>query len=199
MWIRLILTLAIAFTFFGCPDTRTPDRDAGTGTSGSGGTVYDDEEGADADDIEEVDTITEDYTGPDYGEEDEAIESTELEIAEPADEDVVAFENWEPVFFGFDRASIPEDVRARLTRYAETLKQRPNITVLIEGHCDSRGTEAYNQALGERRAEAIRRFFAELGVDERQLRTISYGELRPRVEADNEAAWSQNRRVEFTF
>lgn len=105
--------------------------------------------------------------------------------------------DWQPVFFDFDQAQLTEVARRALTGYAELLQRDPRIRVLLEGHCDERGTESYNQALGERRAESVRRFLVNLGVSPQQLMTISYGEVRPLMTGSSEDAWRLNRRVEF--
>ena len=91
----------------------------------------------------------------------------------------------------------PPEAREELNQKAEVLRQYPDIRVRIEGHCDERGTVEYNLALGERRAEAARSYLIDLGIDPDRLTTVSYGEERPAVEGQNEAAWSQNRRDEF--
>lgn len=104
---------------------------------------------------------------------------------------------WSPVFFEFDQAQLTPDARQRLTGYAQQLKENMGWRILIEGHCDIRGTEAYNQALGEKRAEAVRRFLLDLGVTSGQMNTISYGELKPLLASETEDAWTMNRRAEF--
>jgi peptidoglycan-associated lipoprotein len=71
--------------------------------------------------------------------------------------------------------------------------------IVIEGHCDERGTAEYNIALGERRAKSVKRYLINLGVDSSQLSTISYGEERPADPGHNEAAWAKNRRAEFVI
>lgn len=103
----------------------------------------------------------------------------------------------EMIFFDFDRSDLKPEARETLQRKAEALRQFPEIQVRIEGHADERGTVEYNLALGERRAEAARQYLIDLGIDPDRMTTISYGEERPLVEGQNEAAWSQNRRDEF--
>lgn len=98
------------------------------------------------------------------------------------------------VFFDFDKSDLKPEARRTIERWAAWLKQYPNVTVTIEGHCDERGTREYNLALGERRANAAKNFLTSLGVDARRVSTISYGKERPAVVGSNEAAWSQNRR-----
>lgn len=103
------------------------------------------------------------------------------------------------IFFDFDRSDLREDARQTLQLKAEALRQFPDIRIRIEGHADERGTVEYNLALGERRADAARAYLVDLGIDPDRMTTISYGEERPQVEGQNEAAWSQNRRDEFVI
>ncbi len=77
------------------------------------------------------------------------------------------------------------------------LREYADLTLRIEGHCDERGSNEYNLALGQRRAEAVRRYLLSYGLDASRFNTISYGEERPLVRASSEDAWSQNRRSEF--
>jgi peptidoglycan-associated lipoprotein len=98
------------------------------------------------------------------------------------------------VFFDFDKSDLKPEARRTIERWAAWLKQYPNTTVTIEGHCDERGTREYNIALGERRASSAKNFLTSLGIDARRVATISYGKERPAVVGSNEAAWSQNRR-----
>lgn len=107
--------------------------------------------------------------------------------------------NLDDIYFDFDKSELREDARATLARHSETLRANSEIKVLIEGHCDERGTEEYNLALGERRAERVREYMVSLGISSARLRTISYGELRPRSMGHDEDAWSQNRRAYFNL
>ena len=101
------------------------------------------------------------------------------------------------VYFDFDRSELRDDARARLAKNADFLRQRTEFTVTIEGHCDERGTNEYNLALGERRAQAAKAYLVSLGVAESRLRTASYGEERPVCREANESCWQQNRRGHF--
>lgn len=101
------------------------------------------------------------------------------------------------VYFAFDRDELrPEGMQA-LQKVAGVLRKHQGLTVRIEGHCDERGTEEYNLALGHRRANAAAKYLRDLGVGDRQLDTISYGALRPAVDGHDETAWSKNRRDEL--
>ncbi len=101
------------------------------------------------------------------------------------------------VYFDFDSAILKVSEKGKLAAVVSFLKSDGNVAVQIEGHCDERGTEEYNRSLGERRALAIREELALEGVDPNRAVTISYGEDRPAVAGNNEAAWSKNRRGEF--
>ena len=82
---------------------------------------------------------------------------------------------------------------------ADHLKKTQNTVVQIEGHCDERGSIEYNLALGERRAQSVKNYLVQLGIDAARLSTISYGEEKPAAEGHDEAAWTKNRRAEFTL
>lgn len=101
------------------------------------------------------------------------------------------------VYFEFDKFDLKAESKDVLKQKAEILKKFPSIRVLVEGHCDERGTQEYNLALGERRARAAYEFLVMSGVNAGQLEMISYGKERPAVEGKGDAAWSKNRRDEF--
>ncbi|HUP48865.1 MAG TPA: peptidoglycan-associated lipoprotein Pal [Thermoanaerobaculia bacterium] len=102
-------------------------------------------------------------------------------------------------FFGFDESTLTADAQAALTGSASWLHANPQYNLLIEGHCDERGTEQYNLALGDRRAHTARQFLVALGVDAGRMRTVSYGEERPFALGSNESAWAQNRRAHLVI
>ena len=103
------------------------------------------------------------------------------------------------VYFDYDRADIRPEMRTVLQRNAEWLRRHPRVKMSIEGHCDERGTEEYNMALGQRRAEAVKSYLVSLGISSNRLSTISYGEERPADPGHSETAWAKNRRVEFSI
>jgi peptidoglycan-associated lipoprotein len=103
------------------------------------------------------------------------------------------------VYFAFDKWDLSDEMRKILDGDAAWLIAHPDVTVRVEGHCDERGTAEYNLALGEWRAVAVRRYLVAQGVAAPQLMTVSYGAEKPVVEGHDEAAWSKNRRVEFTL
>jgi peptidoglycan-associated lipoprotein len=101
------------------------------------------------------------------------------------------------IYFDFDKYDLKPEAKKLLTAKAELLKKYSSWKLLIEGHCDNRGTEEYNLALGERRARAAYEFLVVLGVPSSRLKVVSYGEERPAVDENNETAWAMNRRDEF--
>lgn len=103
------------------------------------------------------------------------------------------------VFFAFDKSDLTQASKDQLKKQAEWLKNHSNLKATFEGHCDDRGTREYNLALGERRAEAARKFLESQGIEASRLGTISYGKERPAVIGHDEQAWGQNRRAVTTL
>lgn len=101
------------------------------------------------------------------------------------------------IHFDYDKSDIKPEFRPVLMGIASIMKEFSGINIRIEGHCDERGTEAYNLALGERRGNSARQFLIDSGVSGGRIDTKSWGEVRPAAEGHNEEAWSQNRRDEF--
>ena len=120
-----------------------------------------------------------------------------LEVVElPAlQADLVAKAGSDTIYFGTDKYDIDEASRATLTAQAQWLIANPNVRASIEGHADERGTREYNQALGERRANAARDFLVSQGVPTSRLVVTSWGKERPVALGSNEDAWAQNRRA----
>jgi peptidoglycan-associated lipoprotein len=98
------------------------------------------------------------------------------------------------VYFGYDESSLSAEAQATLDRQAAFLKANPTIRIVIEGHCDERGTREYNLALGDRRASAARDYLVAKGVNSSRLATISYGKERPAVGGSNDTSYALNRR-----
>ena len=145
--------------------------------------------------------VMEDITiEPEVAEEIEDVVSGDIEL-EPRDDDTIYIEPlskaFADIYFEFDQYRILDSDVATLQGIAAWLQEYPDARVLIEGHCDERGTDEYNMALGEQRALAARRYIVGLGIDSSRLTTISYGEDRPVAFGDTEDAWSQNRRAHF--
>ena len=138
------------------------------------------------------------------------VDATPQPVAEEKEEVVVVEKKEEPVvykvpdvvmqediYFDFDKSTLTPAAQDNLLRKAEWLRENPDATVTIEGHCDERGTNEYNLALGDRRAESAKAFLIDLGIDPMRLTTISYGEERPVDPRHTEEAWAKNRRDHF--
>ena len=104
-----------------------------------------------------------------------------------------------PVYCGFDASSRAAGEMAKIEAVAEHLQAKPNRVVIIEGNCDERGSNEYNLSLGDLRATSIRKYLESLGVEPNRIQTKSYGEEKPAVAGQGEAAWSKNRRGEFAI
>jgi len=119
--------------------------------------------------------------------------------ARPAPQEFSATDALKPVYFAFDRATIEPSEATVMDGNVRWLQANPNVLVIVEGHCDERGTNAYNLALGERRARAIRDHLLSHGIAATRITVISYGEERPTCRDHNEACWKENRRASFVI
>jgi peptidoglycan-associated lipoprotein len=117
--------------------------------------------------------------------------------APPPPKDFQANSALNPIHFDFDKAEIRADDARTLDANANWLREHPDQLVLIEGHCDERGTPAYNLALGDRRAKSTMNYLASRGVSNGRMSIISYGEERPLCTEKTEACWAKNRRAMF--
>jgi len=136
------------------------------------------------------------YQGPD-----EVMDLAPSVAGQPADPagaqtlaDILSTIVGDRIYFALDRHDLSAEAQDVLTRQAGFLRQYPDVTVTIEGHCDERGTREYNLGLGERRAAAARSFLVALGIGPARIATVSSGKERPAVLGSDEVAWSQNRR-----
>ncbi len=103
------------------------------------------------------------------------------------------------IYFELDSSQVDEEGRQIIGSHARFLAAHPELSIVLEGHADERGTREYNLALGERRAKAVRQLMVLQGVDPKQIQVISFGEERPVALDHNEAAWRLNRRVEILY
>jgi peptidoglycan-associated lipoprotein len=101
------------------------------------------------------------------------------------------------ILFNYDQFSLTPQACTILDSIAEWMKSNPRKVLMIEGHCDDRGTNEYNLALGDRRANSAKTYLVQLGVDSARIYTISYGEERPIADGSSESVWAKNRRGEF--
>ncbi len=106
---------------------------------------------------------------------------------------------WGPVFFGLDSYALDEAAQSALDRSARALREHPDWTITLEGHCDERGTAEYNQSLGELRAQAARDYLVNVGVASNRIRVVSFGKERPFDDGHNESAWARNRRAQIVL
>jgi peptidoglycan-associated lipoprotein len=121
----------------------------------------------------------------------QAIQPVDYAAMDPAEYGI------EDVFFAFDVYELSPEAMATLSQNAQIMRDHRNVTWLIEGHCDERGTVEYNLALGEKRALSTREYLISLGIPPGQLKVTSYGEEKPFSLGHNEDAWAQNRRSHF--
>jgi peptidoglycan-associated lipoprotein len=131
-----------------------------------------------------------------------AAERAERLKAEAMDRDLAMAKNRflsENIYFDFDKSVLSDQAQELLKEKAMWMRANPDASVVVEGHCDERGTNAYNLALGERRAESAKTFLVNLGISGARMTTISYGEERPLDMGHNEEAWAKNRRATFVI
>lgn len=104
---------------------------------------------------------------------------------------------FEDIYFVFDKSTIEPEAREILKRLASLLGSNKNYSLVVEGHCDERGTVEYNLALGQSRADAAMKYLVDLGLDKESIKTITYGKERPLDPGHDEEAWAKNRRAHF--
>ena len=121
-------------------------------------------------------------------------ETTESASIEPGSQEDLIVNVGDRVFFNYDSAELDTDAQELLQDQVAWLKQYSDVSIIIEGHCDERGTREYNLALGEKRAQSVKNYIISLGISADRVSTISYGKERPAVVGSNDGAWAQNRR-----
>jgi len=126
-------------------------------------------------------------------------ETSSAEILSSSLEDLNKKGILKDTFFDYDKSDIKTEFRDSLEQNARFLSRNPSVKIMVEGHCDERGTREYNIALGNRRAEAVRQFLTALGVDGARMQTISYGREKPFADCHDESCWAQNRRAHFVI
>lgn len=126
-----------------------------------------------------------------------ALPSSEAPIPKPEEPRKAATTPLNDIFFDFDKYQLRDHAKTALAENAKWLHAHPEVEVMVEGHCDERGTNEYNLALGEQRAKAVRDYLVAIGVGPNRISTISYGEERPFVGGQAESAWKWNRRAHF--
>ena len=178
MFYKILFSMFLAVFISACSTTPKDTADSsGSGSSGefnTASTTSEDE----ATSSTSIDTTTSDFSGVIGG----SYEDLVVNVGDR-------------VYFAYDSFELDEDAKELLQHQAAWLKQYNKTSVIIEGHCDERGTREYNLALGEKRAQAVKNYLSGLGVAMSNLNTISYGKERPAVVGSTDAAWSQNRRA----
>jgi len=111
----------------------------------------------------------------------------------------VAGANFSPVYFGYDNYQIPAEEYAKIDAVINFMQSNERVVLVVEGHCDERGTNEYNLSLGEYRAQSVRAYLANAGIAADRVQTTSYGEERPAVSGSGESVWRLNRRGEFAL
>jgi len=119
--------------------------------------------------------------------------------SEGANDEQLFSQNVKDVFFPYDKYSVPQNEQSAVEQDAHFLAAHPNYKLVISGHCDDRGSEEYNLALGENRADAVRNELERLGIGASRIRTISYGKEKPFCSVETEACWQLNRRAHFSM
>lgn len=123
----------------------------------------------------------------------EEVESEELDIR---GKDFVTSKHLKAIYFDYDSSVLSEETRKVLAANAEFLKKNEELEILVEGHCDERGTIGYNLALGQKRAAAVRKYYISLGIKPNRVGSLSYGKEKPNCLESSEECWSKNRRAE---
>jgi len=123
-----------------------------------------------------------------------SAETTESASIEPGSQEDLIVNVGDRVFFDYDSSELDTDAQELLQDQVAWLKQYSDVSIIIEGHCDERGTREYNLALGEKRAQSVKNYIINLGISADRVSTISYGKERPAVVGSNDGAWAQNRR-----
>jgi peptidoglycan-associated lipoprotein len=142
----------------------------------------------------ELDLPTEQIPDQPFGGQDTPIETTQ---PTPQELDAALAGMIAPVFFAYDSFDLSADARSILASNARIMRDNAG-RLMIEGHCDERGTAQYNMALGWKRANEVKRYLVSLGVEDARLETVSYGKEKPFVTGSGESVWSQNRRAHFS-
>ena len=190
-WTIMALTLAVLVIFFaaGCTKSKISSEPVTT-TTAEEEAARKAEEDARQRELARQKALAEENL------KEESIDATMTSEREQADK--TRFEN-EDVPFDFDSIQLMPEAQQILTKKGEWLRENTAAKVTIEGHCDNRGTNEYNLALGEGRAQSAKTFLMDLGIDISRLNTISYGEERPIDPQQTESAWTKNRRAHFVI
>ena len=177
MIIKLLASALLVFFLAACSTTPKDTADS----SGSGSTSTSTSTSSDVSSSDET-TST------------ESTSTSTSDSIEPGSQEDLIVNVGDRVFFNYDSAELDTDAKELLQDQVAWLKQYSDVSVIIEGHCDERGTREYNLALGEKRAQSVKNYLINLGISADRVSTISYGKERPAVVGSSDGAWAQNRR-----
>lgn len=188
---KLVIAILPVLLLIGCGDKAVKPEDEAPQT---GVVVGEPEGGVTTAEPSEGERLDGDALGADQG----IVEQPAADAGEAVEEapDLLSERK---IYFDFDKSELRDEFKEILQAHADFLVANPSTTVVIEGHCDERGTREYNMALGERRAHSVYQFLTLQGVSKNQVRTVSFGEERPDVEGHDESAWKWNRRAVFVY
>ena len=195
---NFLAIIVISFLATGCASsTKYVDEVANSSSAKTSEPMTLDDNGFINDDVAIV-TISED----DYNNDMDNIltedgYSMRIDTAKSDDKSQVLSDN--TIYFSFDSAKVSNEMKKTLKTQLEFLKKYPKIKVILEGHTDERGSNAYNVVLGEKRAKSVKRMLVDAGIPEDQIEVISYGEMKPVNNGSGESNWKQNRRAIFVY
>ncbi len=173
---QLLVIGFVGFTLVGCSSAPKPTEDAPEGK-------------------QVVNEIVIDQINQDISE----VKQSKIKTLAEQKSELLAIVKREVVYFDFDQADVASQFYSTIKANADYMALEPTATVTVRGYCDERGTREYNIALGERRANSVKRALIAEGVSPSRIEVISYGEENPAVEGHNEAAWAKNRRATFSY
>jgi len=201
-WIGLLMVLAFSLTLFsGCAEKKavvkdeaaTQEQKVAAAQDAVPAAVTDDEAARKAKEQADREAALREQAAKDEAARKAAAREAWLKKNAAALTDL----NIQNIYFDYDKSGIRPDAREILKANAEIFTKNGNATIVVEGHCDERGTAEYNMALGERRAQETKQYLVNLGINASRIETISYGEERPLDNRSIDEAWAQNRRAQF--
>lgn len=194
---KLLASMAIAVMATGCASTDETLTDEVAATNDEDIAITLDENGFITDEVAIISISEESY----IEEMDEILTedgfSMRVDDASESDKSAVTSDN--VIYFSFDSSKVTPEMKKTVETQLEFLKKYPKIKVILEGHTDERGSNAYNVILGEKRAKAVKGMLLKAGISDEQIEVISYGEMKPINSSTGEQAWKKNRRVVFIY
>jgi len=192
---KLVLAILPVMLIIGCgsqevKEEEPTDQGASTTIGGSAASTAG---------VSEATPLTDEKSTTDASSTSQQVDSAASDSTDAMDQKTKDLLSERKIYFDYDQSEIKGEFREILRAHAQYLASNPNVSVVVEGHCDERGTREYNIALGEKRAFAVEQFLSLQGVSKNQIRTVSFGEERPDVEGHEDNAWKWNRRAVFVY